>query len=138
MNAPLASPALPLLASLAEDRTTLVVTGSERVGWLNGLVTCDLKKLGDRVGAYGLVVAKNGRIQADIAIVQAGDTLLLSVPRSREEKLLAMFDTYLVMEDAEVSALCAADVRIGVVLRDSRQANATPLSSEAFRPSGCP
>jgi hypothetical protein len=42
------------------------------------------------------------------------------------------------LEDAEVSALCAADVRIGVVLRDSRQANATPLSSEAFRPSGCP
>ena len=42
------------------------------------------------------------------------------------------------LEDAEVSALCAADVRIGVVLRDSRQANATPLSSETFRPSGCP
>lgn len=101
---PAGSPALPLLASVAEDRTTLIVTGSERIGWLNGLVTCDLKKLGDRDGAYGLVVAKNGRIQADVAVVQQADRLLLSVPRSREEKLLAMFDTYLVMEDAEVAA----------------------------------
>lgn len=42
------------------------------------------------------------------------------------------------LDEADVMALCAADVRIGVVLRDSRQASATPVSSELFRPSGCP
>lgn len=102
--APAGAPPLPALASIAEDRTTLVVEGSDRLVWLNGLVTCDLKKLGEGLGAYGLVVAKNGRIQADIGVVQHGERLLLSVPSSRVEKLLAMFDTYLVMEDAEVTA----------------------------------
>lgn len=101
---PAGSPPLPGLASVAVDRATLVIEGSDRLVWLNGLVTCDLKKLAPGVGAYGLVVAKNGRIQADIAVVQTDDRLLLSVPESRVEKLLAMFDTYLVMEDAEVSA----------------------------------
>lgn len=42
------------------------------------------------------------------------------------------------LEDADVTALCAGDVRIGLVLRDSRAASATPLASEAFRPTGCP
>lgn len=101
MTTPSAS--LPFVASLAVDRRTLVVTGSERISWLNGLVTTDLKKLDERQGAYGLVVGKNGRIQADIAVVKAGEELLLSVPASRTERLLELFDKYLVMEDAEIS-----------------------------------
>lgn len=96
-------PTLPLIAAFADDRVTIAITGADRLTWLNGLVTCDLKKLGARQGAYGLFVGKNGRIQADVAVVQRGETLLLSVPASREEKLLQIFDTYLVMEDAEVA-----------------------------------
>jgi tRNA-modifying protein YgfZ len=116
------SSSLPLVlaASHAAERTTLVVTGSERLTWLNGLVTCDLKKVDERTGAYGLIVGKTGKIQADVAIVAHDEALYVSVPASKSDALLAMFDTYLVMEDAEFAV--AADIAFVRIVGEGAEA----------------
>jgi len=90
----------------ANDRAAIVVTGSDRATWLNGLVTCDLAKLGPGQAAYGLLVEKKGRIQTDLFVVpsRAGDALALFVPRGLREATLAALDHYLIMEDAELTA----------------------------------
>jgi folate-binding protein YgfZ len=100
----------------APDRSAILVTGKDRVSWLNGLVTCELAKLGPREAAYGLLVEKKGRIQTDLFVVPsvAGPetgapgalptTLALAVPSSLREGLLATLDHYLIMEDAEIVA----------------------------------
>jgi folate-binding protein YgfZ len=88
----------------------LVVTGNDRVAWLNGLLTCDLVKRAAGAAVYGLAVARNGRVLADLVVVfdEGGSPerqrLLVAVPRAVSEALRTHLDHYLVMEDAEMSA----------------------------------
>ncbi len=93
-----------VIAVPAADRTGIVVKGKDRTSWLNGLVTCELAKLGPADAAYGLVVEKKGRIQTDFFAVPAGasDELALAVPRVLRDTILETLDHYLVMEDAEL------------------------------------
>ena len=94
-----------VLAARATDRTGILVRGKDRTSWLNGLVTCELAKLGPTDGAYGLIVEKKGRIQTDFFAAPAagsGDPLALAVPRDGRDAILETLDHYLVMEDAEL------------------------------------
>src|SRR5215469_16426002 len=93
-----------VLAAPMADRATLVVTGADRVSWLNGLVTCDLAKATAEEARYGLFVARNGRILADAMVVLAEARVLVGVPAGTVEALRKHLDHYLVMEDAEVGA----------------------------------
>jgi folate-binding protein YgfZ len=82
---------------------SLVVTGADRVSWLNGLVTCDLTPLSaPNRGAYGLATSKVGRILSDLLVVSAQDRLFVALPRQREAPLAEAFEHYLVMEDVEL------------------------------------
>ena len=47
-----------VLVQPAPELGTLVVTGTERKTWLNGMITCDVVKLDTGSGAYALAVAK--------------------------------------------------------------------------------
>ena len=90
----------------AQDRSAILVTGKDRISWLNGLVTCELAKLSPGEAAYGLLVEKKGRIQTDLFVLPSasGDaTLALAVPASLRETLLTTLDHYLIMEDAELA-----------------------------------
>lgn len=82
---------------------TIVVTGKDRLTWLNGLVTCELvtKKAGD--AAYGLVVTKAGKIQSEIYVLVGEDALTLGLYEDRLEALVAELDRHLIMEDAEIT-----------------------------------
>jgi folate-binding protein YgfZ len=95
------------LAVPRADLATLIVTGNDRISWLNGLLTCDLLKPQPSPAAavYGLVVGRNGRVLADATAVfdEPGARLLLAVPRLAVEAVRKHLDHYLVMEDAEVA-----------------------------------
>ena len=97
-----------VLAAQLTDRTGILVKGKDRTSWLNGLVTCDLSKVGPDRAAYGLVLEKKGRIQTDFYAVagrgEASDTLALAIPRDVRDVLLETLDHYLIMEDAELAA----------------------------------
>ncbi|HSN97825.1 MAG TPA: glycine cleavage T C-terminal barrel domain-containing protein [Candidatus Nanopelagicales bacterium] len=86
-----------------DELGTLVITGADRQSWLNGLLTCDLAPLKAGAGAYGLSVAKNGKIQAEVWLVLEQDRVLLGAPRERVALLGEVFERHLIMEDAELS-----------------------------------
>jgi folate-binding protein YgfZ len=96
------------LAVPEPELATLVVTGKDRVAWLNGLLTCDLVKRVAGAAVYGLAVGRNGRVLADLVVVfddaASPERLLVAVPRAVGEALRTHLDHYLVMEDAEMSA----------------------------------
>lgn len=94
-----------VLVVRAPARSAIVVSGKDRIPWLNGLVTCDLAKLGPGEAAYGLLVEKKGRIQTDLFAVPATstDALALAVPSDLRDALVDTFDHYLIMEDAELA-----------------------------------
>jgi folate-binding protein YgfZ len=112
-----------VLAVREPDQAALVVTGKDRVAWLNGLMTCDLLKGGAGEARYGLVVVRSGKVLADAIVVLASDSALLVVPGTLRPALRAHLDHYLVMEDAEIAPDAAFDVwalhgpRSGDVLR---------------------
>lgn len=90
----------------APDRSAILVTGKDRMSWLNGLVTCELAKLTASEAAYGLLVEKKGRIQTDLYVVQeraeTPSAVALAVPAALRDGLLATLDHFLIMEDAEL------------------------------------
>jgi tRNA-modifying protein YgfZ len=96
-----------VLVVRAAERAAIVVRGKDRISWLNGLVTCDLAKLGPEDAAYGLVVEKKGRIQTDFIAVpgRTNEGVALAVPEKLREALLETLDHYLIMEDAELEAV---------------------------------
>lgn len=86
------------------ELSTLVVTGKDRLSWLNGLVTCDLVKWDAGDARYGLVVSRSGRVLADPILVADGERAIAVVPTARAGVLREHLDHYLVMEDAEIAA----------------------------------
>ena len=85
----------------ARDLEVLVVRGSDRISWLNGLLTCNLATVAAGHAAYGLSVQQKGRIVCDVTVLVEDERVLLVVPASVREQLSLTFDHYLVMEDAE-------------------------------------
>jgi folate-binding protein YgfZ len=93
------------LAVPRDDLVTLVVTGNDRVTWLNGLVTCDVAKATPDRALYGLAVGRNGRVLADLTVVvdPTEPRLLVAVPRTGRDALKTHLDHYIVMEDVELA-----------------------------------
>ncbi len=96
------------LAVPRDELVTFVVTGKDRVSWLNGLVTCDVARASAERASYGLAVGRNGRILVDLTIVvddgaAAGARLIVAVPRSGSHELRTHLDHYIVMEDVELA-----------------------------------
>jgi folate-binding protein YgfZ len=102
-----AGPPEPVLVVLQPARGTLSVTGSEAKSWLNGLVTCDVLKVEPGLGAFGLVLNKQGKIQSEVEIVASDQGLLVGISPGVAPGLVASLDKFLVMEDAELSDVSA-------------------------------
>jgi len=59
------------------ERATLVVTGEDRVDFVNRLVTQEIAKLADGGVACAFLTNRKGRIDADLVIVRLADALLV-------------------------------------------------------------
>jgi folate-binding protein YgfZ len=92
------------LAFECKDLAVLVVTGKDRVTWLNGLLTCDLVKRPETAGRYGLVVLRSGRVLTDATVVVDATRAFVVLPAALVETVRAHLEHYLVMEDASVDA----------------------------------
>lgn len=84
------------------ERGTLVVSGPDRLGWLNGIVTCDVAKVAPGQGAWGLILSKTGKVLSDLYVVASADRVFVSVAAGKAGELRDYFDRMLVMEDAEI------------------------------------
>jgi hypothetical protein len=83
---------------------TLVLTGSDRREWLNGLVTCDVKAVEPGAGAWGLLLTKQGKIVGDVNVVAGSDAFYLGVEQRAADTLFEFLNQFLIMEDAELKA----------------------------------
>ena len=53
-------------------RAKIKVTGEDRVRWMNGMVTNNIRDLKPNEGNYNFVLSPQGRIQGDMYIYQRG------------------------------------------------------------------
>ena len=66
------------MTTAADDRRVLAISGPDRMSFLQGLVTNDLRGL-DRGAVYAAILTPQGKYVADFFLVPDGDAVLLDV-----------------------------------------------------------
>jgi aminomethyltransferase len=102
------------------DVAWLRVTGSDRVRWLNGMVTNSIQQLTPGQGCYNFVLNAQGRIQGDLTAFllpasEQPDSILLETSRDQLEKLLAHLNHFIIMDDVELTEV-DSEARTGLLL----------------------
>ena len=102
-------------------RAKIVLTGSDRVRWLNGMISNNVRDLGMGLGVYGFLLNAQGQIQADLYAFQRGDSLLVDTERSQRDKVLQLFDHYIIADDVEVKDISDQLTALGLTGPGSRK-----------------
>ena len=84
-------------------RRRLKVTGEDRVRWLNGMVTNNIRDLAPGHGVYAFLLNPQGKIQADMYCFNRGDDLLIETDASQIDHLRTILDKYIIMDDVEIA-----------------------------------
>ncbi len=92
------------LADLS-DRVQLRLTGADRVRFLNGQVTADVRKLTPGRTMPACVTTAKGKLCADIFITATADALLLDADVSLRDTLAARIERYIIADDVALEDL---------------------------------
>ena len=116
-----------------DDAGWIRVTGSDRVRWLNGMVSNFVQQLAPGEGCYNFVLNAQGRILGDLTAFAQPDAFLLETSHEQLPALLAHLDRFIIMDDVELTDL--SDQRTGVLiagpdaLRTVQELGGTPCST---------
>lgn len=118
MTIPVAEQARALTTSagvrVRDDLLVVRVEGEDRVSWLNGQVTNDVRVAKDKRAVYALAVTVRGKIMADLWVLDRGPELLVLVPELARAVLLESFERQIIMEDVTLTpdpATCVISVQ---------------------------
>src|ERR1700728_5200888 len=95
-------------------RARISLTGGDRVRWLNGMVTNNIRDLASKQGVYAFLLNPQGRILGDLFAYNRGDSITVDTDQAQLEKILATFDHYIIMDDVEVKDLSAEISALGI------------------------
>jgi folate-binding protein YgfZ len=90
-------------------RAKIALTGADRVRWLNGMITNNIRDLAAGHGVYGFLLNPQGHILGDLYAYNRGPSITVDTDLSQIEKILAAFEHYIIMDDVEVTRLRPAD-----------------------------
>jgi folate-binding protein YgfZ len=99
------------------DRSRLgriLLTGSDRRSYLQGLLTNDIAALTAGTGCYAALLTAQGRMIADMRVLELGDGVLLDVPPHVTDAVRAHLERFVFSEDVEVRDVTDERAEIGV------------------------
>src|SRR5690349_1118930 len=85
-----------------DSRAKVRLTGNDRVRWLNGMITNNVRDLAVSHGVYAFLLNPQGRILGDLYAYNRGDSICLDTDQTQVAKILEIFDRYIIMDDVEV------------------------------------
>lgn len=118
-----------VFSSLDEELTSLItdagiydlgfeasmqIAGSDRLRWLNGMVTSAIQTLPEDQWNYNFLLNAQGRIQGDANIYRTAEALILQTDRSQISRIAAHLDHFIIMDDVELHRLDASRTAIGI------------------------
>jgi aminomethyltransferase len=95
-------------------RGKLVVSGEDRVRWLNAMVSNNTRDLAQDFGNYSFVLNAQGHIQGDLLAFQRGDFYMLECEVGEIAALGEFFDKFIIMDDVEIGDISEKLTSIGV------------------------
>lgn len=103
-------------------RAKISLTGGDRMRWLNGMVTNNIRDLEPGRGVYALLLNPQGHILGDLYAYNREESLLVATDQSQVEKILAVFDKYIIMDDVEVANVSDQLTTVGIAGPKAREA----------------
>lgn len=85
------------------DYTVLRLTGPDRLSFLQGMVTNDVKQLAPGTGMSAAILDVSGKILADLRILCAEDSFMLLLREPLAQRAVAHLNRYLVADDVEIA-----------------------------------
>src|SRR5580658_8900640 len=95
-------------------RAKIALTGGDRVRWLNGMVTNNIRDLAVGQGVYAFLLNPQGRILGDLYAYNRGNSITVDTDLGQAEKILATFDHFIIMDDVEVVNLSERLTALGI------------------------
>jgi folate-binding protein YgfZ len=102
-------------------RARIALTGGDRVRWMNGMVSNNVRDLLAGHGIYAFLLNPQGRILGDMYIYNLGETLLVETDRGQVEKVIATFDHFIIMDDVEIKNLSDEETALGLAGPKARE-----------------
>ncbi len=87
------------------NRALISLAGKDRVRWLNGMVSNNIRDLASGQGVYAFVLNPQGQIQGDLYAFNRGETLVLEIEAQQAATLLPLLRRYIIMDKVEVEDL---------------------------------
>src|SRR6202140_11874 len=103
------------------SRARISLTGSDRVRWLNGMVTNNIRDLAMGQGVYAFLLNPQGHILGDLYAYNRGESITVDTDSAQAEKILATFDHYIIMDDVEATNLREQLTALGIAGLKSRE-----------------
>lgn len=89
-------------------RAKIRVTGSDRLRWLNGMVSNAVQSLPEGQGNYSFLLNAQGRIQGDCYVYRRADDLLIDTSRDQAPAVISHLDHFIIMDDVELADVSQA------------------------------
>ena len=86
------------------------MTGEDRVSFLQGMISNDVKALRPGDGCAATLLTEQGRIVADLRVYALDDALLLDVDARIKEKMMAALSRFIIADDVEMEDLSEQQV----------------------------
>jgi folate-binding protein YgfZ len=102
-------------------RSKISVSGSDRVRWLNGMVTNSIRDLALDEGVYAFLLNPQGHILGDLYAYNRGEAIMVDTDSNQVEKILGTFDHYIIMDDVETKNLSEEITAMGMSGPKSRE-----------------
>jgi folate-binding protein YgfZ len=83
-------------------RSRICVIGNDRVRFLHGQVTNDVKKLRGSEGCYAAITTSKGKMESDLNIFNLQDELLLDFEPGLTEKISQRLEKFIVADDVQI------------------------------------
>jgi folate-binding protein YgfZ len=88
-------------------RGLLQLTGGERLRWLNGQISNEVKALPGGAGCLAAALTVKGRLLAELAVYGLTDAVWIDLHRDRLEAVQNAFDRHIIADDVQVADLSA-------------------------------
>ncbi|MBI1817143.1 MAG: aminomethyl transferase family protein [Deltaproteobacteria bacterium] len=87
----------------ARHRGLIAVTGEDRITFLQGQLTNDVKQLAPGSGTHAALLTIQGRVVADLYVFVLADRVLLDVPAIRVDAVRKALERFIIADDVELA-----------------------------------
>ena len=96
------------------SRGRLTISGADRRSYLQGLLSNDIDALAEGSGCYATYLTPQGRMIADMRVVETGQSLLVNLDGTLADSIAARWSQFVFSEDVQIVNDSASTAEVGV------------------------